>query len=180
MEYWIVKDDKQCGPYTLDQLAVLELSSGTPVWRKGLADWIPYSKILEMDAAPLPKAEAVTVENITVNYGNYGTTQSQPVPAGAVLCAPTDEIPNGYVAVMTDGTPKCPPTYLVWSIIATVLFFMPLGVCGIICSAKVKSHFAAGRYEKASRMSERAALFIALSLVVFLIWMPFQVVVAMF
>ena len=54
-----------------------------------------------------------------------------------------------------------------------------MGVCAIICAAKVSSHYKAGRLEKASRMSERAALFVILSIVAWLIWIPFSVVFAM-
>lgn len=169
MEYWIIKDDKQCGPYTLEQLMEMDLHQGTPVWRQGLADWLPLSKVQEMD---MSQVETIVKETII---------ETAPATAKTtVLCAPVGDIPTGYVAVTTDGVPKCPPAYLVWSIIATVLFFLPLGVCAIFSSTKVKKYYEAGEYDKASRMSERTALFVILSLVVFLIWMPFQVVISMF
>ena len=95
-----------------------------------------------------------------------------------VIYAPAGAIPAGYVAI-AQGEPKCPPTYLVWAIISTIVCFLPFGICAIICATKVNGHFKAGRLEKASKMSERAALFVILSIVAWLIWMPFSVVFAM-
>lgn len=168
MEYWIIRDDKQCGPYTLEQLMEMDLHQGTPVWRQGLADWLPLSKIQEMDMTPATACDTIVNETII---------ETSPIQQ-PVICVPAGEIPPGYVAIA--GEQKCPPTYLVWSIIATVLFFLPLGVCAIFTSTKVKKYYEAGDYAKASRMSERTALFVILSLVAFLIWMPFQVVISMF
>ena len=97
-----------------------------------------------------------------------------------VIYAPIGEVPDGYMA-LTSGTgkPKCPSSYLALSIISTILFFLPLGVCAIFCSAKVEPHYQAGRYEQAYKMSNRAQLFIVLSIVCMLIWLPFSIVFAM-
>ena len=41
MEFFIIKDKKQRGPYTLEQLAEMGITSDTPVWHEGLGPWKP-------------------------------------------------------------------------------------------------------------------------------------------
>ena len=72
------------------------------------------------------------------------------------------------------GEPECPPTYLVWSIIVTVLCCLPFGVAAIICSAQVKQAYKRGNLRKAEKMSEAAQWCIILSIVFGLLWIPVQ------
>lgn len=70
--------------------------------------------------------------------------------------------------------PECPPTYLVWSIIVTVLCCLPFGIAAIVCSAQVKSAYSRGNLPKAEKMSEAAQWCIILSIVLGLLWIPVQ------
>lgn len=188
MEYWIIKDNAPCGPFDEEQLAGLNITADTPVWYDGLSDWIPAADVKEFAGLvynTIPSVpQEVIVEQVTVQpaYGSGGNEQVATVTATItekpVIYVPADAIPAGYVPVM-QGELKCPPTYLVWAILSTIICFLPLGVCAIIFSTKVKKSFNAGDYAKASKMSEHTALFIILSLVMWLIWMPFSVVISM-
>lgn len=189
--YWIIINDTQLGPYSLEQLGEINLTANTPVWREGMTEWVPASQVDELAALiPAPQPPAVpteaydsTVHTPAVTVQDTPTVAIEPTPATVAVqptvYAPANAIPAGYVAIAPAGEPVCPPTYLVWAIIATIICFLPMGICAIICATKVKGHFNAGRLEKASRMSERAALFVILSIVAWLIWMPFSVVFAM-
>ncbi len=53
--------------------------------------------------------------------------------------------------------PACPPTNLVWAILATVLCCIPLGIVAIIYSNKVTRLYNAGDYAGAERASEVSA-----------------------
>lgn len=121
-------------------------------------------------------AEKANVHARTVNSRRKDVEKRE----AEVIYAPIGEVPDGYMA-LTSGTgkPKCPSSYLALSIISTILFFLPFGVCAIFCSAKVEPHYQAGRYEQAYKMSNRAQLFIVLSIVCMLIWLPFSIVFAM-
>ncbi len=188
--YWIIINDTEQGPYTLEQLSGIGLTSDTPVWREGMAEWLPAGHVDELAALlPVPQPPAIADEE-SCGTADTPTETGQPSmmtagPATAtdtvrtVVYAPADAIPAGYVAITPADKPVCPPTYLVWAIITTVVCFLPMGVCAIICATKVKGHFRAGRFDKAGRMSERAALFVILSIVAWLIWMPFSIVFAM-
>lgn len=189
--YWIIINDTQLGPYSLEQLGEINLTANTPVWREGMTEWVPASQVDELAALiPAPQPPAVpteaydrTAHTPAVTVHDTPTVAIEPTPATVdvqpTVYAPANAIPAGYVAIAPAGEPVCPPTYLVWAIIATIICFLPMGICAIICATKVKGHFNAGRLEKASRMSERAALFVILSIVAWLIWMPFSVVFAM-
>lgn len=198
MNYWIIIDDTEQGPYSIEQLKEIGFTADTPVWYEGRADWVAASAVDELAALlPAPEPPALPVETPPVPEAAAAfqvpdvpavpavpVPQAQPVPQPAapaqstMIYAPAGAIPPGYVLV-AQGEPKCPPTYLVWAIICTIVCFLPFGICAIICAAKVSGHFKAGRLEKAHKMSERAALFIILSIVAWLIWMPFSVVFAM-
>ncbi len=185
-KYWIIIKDLQKGPYTLEQLKEMSLSPQTPVWREGLVYWtraydvdelapwtLKEGDILSDDAVGSYQEAAVNQASATVS--EHPSSESQ----ARVVYVHEDELPAGYVALPADGKPKCPRNYLALSIISTLLFFLPLGICAIFCSAKVEPHYQAGRYDKAYKMSERAQLFIVLSIVCMLIWLPFSVVVSM-
>lgn len=67
MDYFIFKEKRQQGPFTLDQLAGIGISSETLVWREGMAQWTPAWQIDELkdilagnykpDTTPPPVAE---------------------------------------------------------------------------------------------------------------------------
>lgn len=58
-----------------------------------------------------------------------------------------------------------PPTYLVWSVIMTILCCTIPGIVAIIYSAKVSSKFYEGDFDGAHRASERAEIWIIISFV---------------
>lgn len=58
-----------------------------------------------------------------------------------------------------------PPTYLVWSILATLCCCMPAGIAAIIFSASVSSKYYAADYEGAKRASRQAEIWIIVAIV---------------
>ena len=59
-----------------------------------------------------------------------------------------------------------PPTYLVWSIVMTILCCTIPGIVAIIYSAQVSSKFYQGDIQGAQRASQRAEIWIIVSFVV--------------
>ena len=49
-----------------------------------------------------------------------------------------------------------PPNYLVWAILATVLFCLPLGVVSLVYSTQVNGKYYAGDYAGAQASSHKA------------------------
>lgn len=48
MEYFIVENGKQAGPFSIAQLAEKHIKPETLVWKEGMADWTPAWKIAEL------------------------------------------------------------------------------------------------------------------------------------
>lgn len=97
---------------------------------------------------------------------NQDTTPDVPnIPAAEPVYHPQQPIANATV-----DTPKQPSSYLAWAIVVTLLCCLPAGVAAIIFSCRVNSKWARGEYDDAVRASNRAQLWIILSIVHGLIW----------
>lgn len=155
MKYWVIINNEKLGPLTAEELGQMEICSDTPVWRPGMADW--------QRAADLPELEALLTRR---------STPPPPVPQPRILYGST--VPGAPAAAddYRHQTPM-PPTYLVWSIIATVLCCIPCGIAAIYFSAQVSSRYEGGDLKGAEKCSERAQLWIILSIVLGLISTPF-------
>lgn len=76
--------------------------------------------------------------------------------------SPTSPTGPTYMAISKEGMP---PTYLVWSVIMTILCCTIPGIVAIIYSAKVSSKFYQGDIEGARRASQNAEIWIIVSFV---------------
>ncbi|MBR5639701.1 MAG: CD225/dispanin family protein [Muribaculaceae bacterium] len=68
--------------------------------------------------------------------------------------------------------PECPPTNLVWAIIATICCCMPLGILAIIFASLTKKNYKQGDYRKAEKYSEYSAWSIIFAIMIGLITTP--------
>ena len=66
-----------------------------------------------------------------------------------------------------------PDTYLVWSVIITIIFSMIPGIIAIIYSSKVSSRYYAGNIEGAKRASRTAQIWCIVSIILGILWMTF-------
>lgn len=142
MNIWIFLNGIQQGPYTLDQLRMLNLTPDTPVWYEGLPDWAaaamaPATMCLFAPQTPPPPSPS------------YAPGQSQ--------------VPN---------LPPKPSTYLVWSVILTILCCSPFALAAIFTGMISSSRYQQGNYAGAQSMSEATAWLIMLSIVWGLVGWP--------
>lgn len=72
---------------------------------------------------------------------------------------------NGNPEPIAPLRPPMPPTYLFWSILATLCCCLPAGIVAIIYSANVSSKYYAADYEGAKRTSRQAEIWIIVSIV---------------
>jgi len=89
------------------------------------------------------------------SYMSYGSTPPPPPPP---------PLPT------VSDSPAAPPNYLVWTILATVLLFWPLGIFSIVFSTQVNKKWAAGDYEGAQAASRKAKNFAIATAVVGLLF----------
>lgn len=51
MEFFIILDDKQMGPFSIEELKVRGLKPDTPVWAEGMKDWAKASEVPALEQA---------------------------------------------------------------------------------------------------------------------------------
>ncbi len=165
-EYWTIVDDKHAGPYSAAELVEMGIGPTSMVWTQGLPDWVEAQQIEELKyligfrdrsgaAAPEPTEETVVVEVETAAPpAQPGWQQAAQAPVNAE---------------------PCPPAYLAWSIVVTILCCQILGVAAIVCSCLVKSNYNRGNLVKANKLSNATQWLIILSIVLGLMMMPLQI-----
>ncbi len=113
------------------------------------------------EALGVPNNVPPIPHNPTTQQPNNPTTQqplnfTTPQPNN-----PTTQQPNN----LTTTTDPMPPTYLVWSVVTTILCCLIPGIVAIIFSAQVSSKFYQGDIEGARRASRNAEIWIIISFV---------------
>lgn len=67
MKFFIVENNQQAGPFTVEEMALRGITPSTPVWREGMADWTPAGNVPELAslfaAAPAPEAPKTSAFN---------------------------------------------------------------------------------------------------------------------
>lgn len=190
MNYWIIVDDHHDGPYSARQLVDNGLQPDTLVWTEGLTDWTPAADIAELaamiehrvqqQAASVPPTceaeshsepvvQSIVVENITVEPA------PEPEPAPAMQAAQqSEQLHQAPQQVAAAPIEPCPPSYIAWSIIVTLLCCTVVGIPAIVFASLTKSAYYRGNIEKAKRYSELTQWFIIASIVLGAMSWPFQ------
>lgn len=180
MEYWVVINDTQEGPMSLDELLSQDLTPGTLVWHAGLESWIPAAELEELkgkfDSQSTEEPDSEEVVSDAGGEDSVETNASSEIPEIPVI--PEAGYQEPRIEPEQPQQP-CPPTNLVWAILATVLCCIPLGIPAVIFASQVKTKYTAGDYAGAKKASERAAWFTILSIVIGLIYQPFYGLISM-
>lgn len=174
MKYWIYRDGLQRGPFTIEELANMNLTPDTPVWYEGLDNWITAAESPGLAPFLTTRNDGADNRPLDVEYTEadnasetaFGNNQFRQQPAQDSFRSRIDEQsrPQG----------ECPPTYLAWSIIVTICCCLPLGIAAIIYSGKVKPCWQQGDERGAHKASETAQLLIILSVTLSLLLAPFS------
>lgn len=125
MRYYIIRDGKRHGPFSMEQLKEVGVSPGTKVWHKGLEEWT--------DAKELPELAEITDSEVP----------------------PMPESPDGGNAE-TEEKPPMPKTWLVESIIVTLLCCLPFGIAAIVYATQVETAYMSKQYDTACEKSDKA------------------------
>lgn len=176
MEYWIIVDRRHAGPYSAEQLVEAGLNDDTLVWCEGLTAWTPAGQIEELSTMMRMRQ---SMENDSPETDTTVASEEpqkpqkpytpQPTPQPAPQAAPQPEYREAVMAAE-----PCPPAYIAWSIIATLLCCTIVGIPAIIFSSMTKSAYYKGDIEKARKYSEWAQWCIILSITLSAVSWPFQ------
>lgn len=125
---------------------------------------------------PIPTPAEEWAETLGVKYDESKimpppmpeTTDTPVTDAGGDTAAPAMVSPQmaHQNNKAQDDLPPMPSTYLVWSVIMTVLCCLPAGIVAIIFSTQVSSKYYAGDIEGAKKASDRAQIWIIVAFVI--------------
>ena len=159
MKIWIMLNGERRGPYLPDSLPLSEMTPETPVWYDGLPGWMAAGK------APLTAMHFA----ISTDTPEAQLPQTPPQPQCAMASTPTPK--------PAQPSEKCPPTFLVWSILLTICCCNPVGIIPIMLGASVSSNFRNNNIQAARRASYITEWWIAITLVLGLMMLPFTILI---
>lgn len=151
MKVWIHINGVQEGPYELHELPLDRMTALTPVWHEGLPSWLPASQV------PLVAEQMAGAGRQEQAQQQFQQQFASPAAAHQSQAEPE----------------KAPASYLVWSILMTVLCCNPIGIVPIITGVVTRSRYSNRDYAGSKRMSEATAWWVMITIVTCLMLMPF-------
>jgi hypothetical protein len=157
--YYYAVGQNQFGPVALEELPAKGIHLDTLIWHEGLEGWLPARNLPEVAAllSPVQPHVPPIPPQLDPSAGRSTAFTGQ---GRGPLDAPTRMVP--------------PKSYLLESILATLLCCLPFGIAGIVNAAKVESRWMAGDQEGALRASRAAKQWMMISfwigLVIFLLY----------
>lgn len=145
--YYLDADQQQKGPISPSDFIRLGINQNTLLWKEGMADWQKAGAIPELSAY----------------------FQSTPPPPPVSHAGPSLQKPVQPIVPPASPVTQKPDSYLIWSILTTVLCCLPLGIVAIIYSTKVDPLWDKGQYDEAMSAAKNAKTFCILSVVLGLI-----------
>lgn len=200
MKIWIHVNNVQEGPFPFEELPLNRMNGNTPVWYEGLEDWTlakdaPLTAQLFLCAqpnnypqspnaqnnnsqAPYPQPNAQNAPYQGPCYGPQGQPMQQFGPQGQPMQMQwQDRLPRYPMYQQRPYSSKCPPTYIVWSILITVLCCNPIGIIPFILGVQTKSKFSNGDRSGALRMSNATEWWLIIAFVTGLLLVPFVLLI---
>lgn len=148
MQYWINHNGVQTGPVDVETLKQMGLTSDAYVWCEGMTDWVKISQVPELQ-------------------GMYETSSRDRQYSSSPS---TEELEQPYT--VGEAAEPCPPTNMVWAVLATVFCCIPFGIVGIIYANKVSKLYLSGDIEGAQKASETGAWWCIAAITIGIIWRP--------
>ena len=200
-KYWVNIDGIQSGPISRDELANIDFNPEvTYVWHEELDDWQRIDRLSEFADIVAAKQKAAAEhsgqsENSESAESSEHSEESEHSES-SVTPPPVPQPPVPQPPVLQHAMPQSPmpqppmpqppvapeaeaPTNLVWAVIATVMCCQITGVIAIVYGAMTSSANSAGNYEKARRYSDIAQIWVMVSIVLGLIYMPIALLMMM-
>lgn len=163
MQWYYSKNGLQLGPVSesdiRSKVATGEIAPTDLVWRDGMSDWLPSSRVPEIQPA---------------------STLASPAPLGGNPDSPY-ATPQAHPATPYQGQPHAGPEIAnnLWqSIVVTLLCCLPFGVVSIVYAAKVNGLKQAGLYEEARQAAANSRKWTNISVICGLIGLVVQIILA--
>ena len=147
--YYLNSRNEQQGPVVLEQLLFHGVTRDTMVWTEGMPQWQRAGEVADLLQLFAPQGSSVPPPPF------MNTGEAVPPPVG-----------NFQYRYEQEPSPRRskPDSYLVFSILVTVLCCVPLGIVALIYACQVDGHWSRGAYDEAESASKRAKAFCLISL----------------
>ena len=122
MNYFIIENNQQVGPLTLEQLVARNITSDTLVWKEGMEDWQPAWKVDELHTV-LDQIRA-NAEQAAQSQQNCQVTPPEYQAQGNYGYQTQGGNPNTPHPERDMLTPTKPKSYLVWKILGGLFIFL--------------------------------------------------------
>ena len=122
MNYFIIENNQQVGPLTLEQLVARNITSDTLVWKEGMEDWQPAWKVDELHTV-LDQIRA-NAEQAAQSQQNCQFTPPEYQAQGNYGYQTQGGNPNTPHPERDMLTPTKPKSYLVWKILGGLFIFL--------------------------------------------------------
>lgn len=142
--FYIDLEGQQRGPIDVEEFLKYGVKTDTLIWQRGMPEWVEAGKVSEVLFIFAQSQEAVPPPPPS-HYASVGSTPFTPPMAK-------------------------PDNLMVWSILATVLCCLPLGIVAIVYSNKVDNLWYAKDYAGAAEAAKNAKTFCFISLGVGLVF----------
>ncbi|MDD6139832.1 MAG: CD225/dispanin family protein [Bacteroidales bacterium] len=167
-------------PAAVEESATEEPAAEEPVAAEEPAAEEPAAEQPQMTPPPYNPAQYNQPYNPAPSNQPPYVPQQPPMPGYGPQPSPQQIYNEGYRRGLEDGkkldadtdTSKCPPSNMVWAVLATVLCCMPVGIVSIVYSCRVSSLYAKGDFVGAKRASDRAAYWALGSAIVHMVTYP--------
>lgn len=163
--------------YLIFPEAVMKIVAGVnpPELPKSVDDAWAETLGVPNNVPPVPQSDKVAMPQPAYHPDNNTVLGTQPEVQGNVFLK--QQVSANINQPM--GQESMPPTYLVWSVVMTVLCCLIPGIVAIIYSANVSSKFYQGDIEGARRASRNAEIWIIISFILGVItntlWLPLSI-----
>ena len=170
---------------SIEQLSQMGLDETAYVWHSGLPDWVKITSVPELnemltnssaepqEAPELPQQPTEAQGADMMDADRQEVPDLDTVDNSYMMDTPPQQVVMPQQAAATqEPAAECPPTNLVWAIIATILCCSIPGILGIVFAILTKKYYREGNLLKAQRMSDYGAWSVIASIMLGIISMP--------
>ena len=159
--YFIDRQRQRRGPVEESQLLAAGVTADTFVWKVGMEQWekagtVPSLRYIFVNERAEPPRPSTIIREISARQNPWPEAQQQ------------SQQQNFQQQPQQPSV--CPPTYLAWAIVSTILCCLPFGIVAIVHSSKVSGLWEQRRYDEAQRASNTAKNWIIASAVSALVY----------
>lgn len=202
MKIWIYINGAQQGPYALEELRQMGITTDTPVWYDGLDQWSPAGKAPKLQALFEETPEADNNDDATAQQTDPIAPSEPDVPNAPDTPDVSDvpavpDIPDVPVAVppaipvipprptTTPAEPEPEPapfprpkTWLWLALLLTICCCSPLGLAAIFTGSAATSRYDNGDYVGAKKAANATEWLIIIAITFAFITLPFGLISA--